>query len=131
MGSLQSVIAAFLPNLTTMNNPLKSKCFAIKNKIPVLFLVLFFCATTSAQEYTYEVFSNNTDSLQYNYFITRVQEQFDKRREIVKKASRSKKSLLERRDAIRAHYRKMIGELPAKCPLNPKVNWEKDMELIL
>jgi dienelactone hydrolase len=102
--------------------------FAIMKRTIFLNGALLLFATCYAQDNTYKVIPGNTDTLQYNYFMERLQTQFDHRREQVERASRSENSLLERRDALRERFREMIGELPARCPLNPKVSRKMDMD---
>ena len=99
----------------------------VKRTIPLIGLLLLF-AVCFAQESNFNVFPGNTDSLQYNYFLERLQIQFDLRRKELKKASRSEKRLIARRAEHRKLFREMIGDLPAKCTLKPNVTWKVDMD---
>lgn len=92
-----------------------------KNSLICLIIMLSLIMSAKAQENKYKVFPDNTDTLQYSYFMTRLQEQFDKRRADIKIASQSKEALLERRNRMRAWYSEIIGELPPKGPLNTQV----------
>ena len=66
---------------------------------------LFLFATAHAQEKNYKIISGNTDTLQYNYFMQRLQTQFDHRRAQVNQALSSEIKLLERRDELRESFR--------------------------
>lgn len=96
----------------------------------LLFLILVLSTVSIvAQNKNYAVISGSTDTLQYGYFMNRLETQFNDRRERVEKANRSEKSLLARRDALRKKFTEMIGELPKKCPLNMHTTRKVEMDL--
>ncbi len=99
----------------------------MKKIIFICLISVFSLLRLSAQDHQYKVLPGNTDSVQYNYFMERLQTLFDERRKVVNEASSSEKSLLERCAILQQKYDEMIGELPPKCPLNPIVNKRIEM----
>jgi len=99
-------------------------------KIIKLVSLIFFLTfmVIQAQDDPYKILPGNTDTLQYSYFLDRLQEQFDQRREEINIESGSETMLLVRRDRLRAQFAEMIGKLPPKCSLNPKVNRKIETE---
>ncbi len=93
-----------------------------------LFGVLLFIPISYGQDNRYKVLTGTTDTLQYHYFMARLQEQFAERRKAIKKASRTKKKLIQRRDLLRARFKEMIGLLPHKHALEPHVTRKIEMD---
>lgn len=87
-----------------------------------LYVLVFLSLCSSAQTSNkYNVYTIKSDTLQLNYLLKRQKVQFDLRRESVADALSNKERLSERRENIKNWYNDIVGELPAKTPLNPIV----------
>ncbi|MBN1125766.1 MAG: acetylxylan esterase [Sedimentisphaerales bacterium] len=67
------------------------------------------------------VFTKPENTILHDYLITEANKLFDKRRETVKKSLQSREALLARQKQLRRRYRRILGYLPEKTPLNPIV----------
>ena len=73
------------------------------------------------------LFSGKLDSVQYNYFLNGIlQEQFDARRERLKRVSVSRETLLDHQYRIKQEYIRLLGPMPSKTPLNPVITGKFD-----
>ena len=75
----------------------------------------------------YKVLRGRTDTLQKTYLLSRLDQQFERRRTIVNNTLSNKENLLERRDKMRQWYKERVGALPAKTPLNPIITGKIEM----
>jgi len=67
------------------------------------------------------VLAKGADKLLYAYLMRRMRRQYAQRRRDMEAALRSPKALAARQERLRREYRRILGELPKKTPLNAKV----------
>jgi dienelactone hydrolase len=109
----------------------------IFNCICILLCATIFinCSTTTPIEFSdtfdesvFKVLKGKTDTLQNAYMLSRLNRQFDKRREWVDESLRTVESLDSRRKKLKQWYIDKVGELPPKSPLNSIVSGKIDMK---
>lgn len=92
----------------------------------VALALALFSGTLLAQT-SYAVLAGEGDTLQNAYFLDRLQDQFDARRQAVTAVAWSKADLLERRNKLRDWFKSRAGELPDRGPLHPQTFRKTDM----
>ena len=72
------------------------------------------------------VLDKDSSGLLEKYYLGRIHSQYDKRRADVAEALKSKEGVLERQQVLRRGLRKVLGDLPEKTPLRPRVTGKID-----
>jgi cephalosporin-C deacetylase-like acetyl esterase len=80
-------------------------------------IMFFLCLTIKAQQNDYKVYEGITDTLQNAYFLHRLDEQFDLRREKFNESLISSEAVLERKKQMQEWYKNIIVKLPPKTDL--------------
>jgi cephalosporin-C deacetylase-like acetyl esterase len=101
----------------------------IKNKLPnilptILFsliLILFNCTKKSPEKVLDVLPENGRNELFHSYLLRKAHVIFEKRRTAIDSALTNINKLLDRQRYLRNTYKKLIGEMPEKAPLNPIV----------
>ena len=94
----------------------------------VIILCFFASIVNSQSNEKYNVYKSGSDSLQINYLLKRLNDQFEIRRHNVERSLESKRSLLNRQNGLREWYKNTVGKLPEKTQLNTVVTKKKEYE---
>lgn len=100
--------------ISDMKRPLKSFCKYLW--IALCCYPFFLSAQSNFNALTWK------QSLAYNSYLMRdVHQQYADRHDELAKAVQSKKTMLQYQDELRKNYKAILGDFPAKTPLNEKV----------
>ena len=72
------------------------------------------------------VLEKDASGLLEKYYLGRIRAQYDKRRADVAEALKTKKGVLKRQQMLRRDLQKILGDLPEKTPLRPRVTGKID-----
>lgn len=85
------------------------------------FLCLFVCCFTSTGQQSIKILNYEQKASFHHLLLERLDKQFEMRKEALEMALKNKEDLFKRQDFLRESYKKLLGEQPKKCPLNPIV----------
>ena len=88
--------------------------------------VLVMCSYNNGTNNAYggenlKCLSEKNDKVLHDKMIEQIKEQFERRRETVEKVYQTEGGIVERKKELRKQYLSLLGELPEKTALNPKV----------
>ena len=82
--------------------------------------VVAFCPAAAAGE-NLNVLGKGADKLLHAYLMRQMRDQYEQRRGAVEAALRSPKALAARQERLRREYRRILGQMAEKTPLNAKI----------
>ena len=115
-------------NKKIKSSEIKDEEFMILKRAILVLCFVFSVSSFAQMKNKYDVLEGRPDTLQKRYFLDRLQTQFDLRREKAEKSFESKEKIYERQKELRSWYKKIVGKLPAKGPLNIVVTKKKEFE---
>ena len=72
------------------------------------------------------VLGDDASGLLSKYYFKRIRAQYDQRRADVAEASKTKAGILKRQQLLQGHLKQILGDLPEKTPLRPRVTGKID-----